>query len=270
MERNEPIHVLSLGAGVQSSTMALMAAHGEILPMPKCAVFADTQDEPAPVYEWLDWLEKALPFPVIRVTQGSLSKHVTRPYFSVKNQKMTAYSIPAYVKSEDGSHGIMTRQCTSDYKVKPIDRELTRQMRDSDVKSCFKWIGISLDEIYRMKPSRRTTVEHRWPLVENRIRRHDCLLWMKRNGYPEPPRSACIYCPYHSNAEWRNLSKEDFKKAVDFEKEYQKAHVSSDTLHSIPFLHNSRVPLDQVDLSTDEERGQSMMFNSECEGICGV
>lgn len=43
---NEPIHIISLGAGVQSSTMALMAAAGEITPMPKCAIFADTQDEP--------------------------------------------------------------------------------------------------------------------------------------------------------------------------------------------------------------------------------
>lgn len=39
----DPIHVISLGAGVQSSTMALMAANGEITPMPKCAIFADTQ-----------------------------------------------------------------------------------------------------------------------------------------------------------------------------------------------------------------------------------
>ena len=40
-----PIHIISLGAGVQSSTMALMAACGEITPMPQCAIFADTQAE---------------------------------------------------------------------------------------------------------------------------------------------------------------------------------------------------------------------------------
>ena len=44
------LHVLSLGAGVQSSCMALMAARGEIGPMPTAAVFADTGDEPASVY----------------------------------------------------------------------------------------------------------------------------------------------------------------------------------------------------------------------------
>jgi 3'-phosphoadenosine 5'-phosphosulfate sulfotransferase (PAPS reductase)/FAD synthetase len=59
---------LSLGAGVQSSTLALMAARGEIGPMPKAAIFADTQAEPESVYRWLDWLEKQLPFPVHRVT----------------------------------------------------------------------------------------------------------------------------------------------------------------------------------------------------------
>jgi hypothetical protein len=53
---SEPIHILSLGAGVQSSTLALMAAAGEVTPMPTAAIFADTQDEPASVYRWLDWL----------------------------------------------------------------------------------------------------------------------------------------------------------------------------------------------------------------------
>jgi hypothetical protein len=66
------MNIISLGAGVQSSTMALMAAAGEITPMPDCAIFADTQGEPHAVYAWLDWLEKQLPFPVHRVTQGSL------------------------------------------------------------------------------------------------------------------------------------------------------------------------------------------------------
>lgn len=51
----DPVHILSLGAGVQSSTLALMAAAGEITPMPQAAIFADTQAEPASVYKWLDW-----------------------------------------------------------------------------------------------------------------------------------------------------------------------------------------------------------------------
>src|SRR5215475_6635832 len=91
--------VISLGAGVQSSTMALMAAHGEIEPMPKCAIFADTQDEPHSVYTWLDWLEKQLPFPVVRVTAGRLSEKSTRTYWSHRNQKFTVSGIPVFTQT---------------------------------------------------------------------------------------------------------------------------------------------------------------------------
>ena len=58
--------ILSLGAGVQSSTLALMAAAGEITPMPDIAIFADTGWESAVVYKWLAFLESVLPFPVTR------------------------------------------------------------------------------------------------------------------------------------------------------------------------------------------------------------
>ena len=59
---------LSLGAGVQSSALALMLALGEITPQVDGAIFADTQAEPLEVYQWLDYLETVLPFPVYRVS----------------------------------------------------------------------------------------------------------------------------------------------------------------------------------------------------------
>ena len=52
------LRVISLGAGVQSTALALIAAHGEIGPMPDCAIFADTQWEPQIIYDHLNWLEK--------------------------------------------------------------------------------------------------------------------------------------------------------------------------------------------------------------------
>ncbi|MBP2230768.1 3'-phosphoadenosine 5'-phosphosulfate sulfotransferase (PAPS reductase)/FAD synthetase, partial [Azospirillum agricola] len=63
----QPLRVLSLGAGVQSTTLALMAATAEVGPMPDCAIFADTEWEPHGVYEHLDWLETQLPFPVLSI-----------------------------------------------------------------------------------------------------------------------------------------------------------------------------------------------------------
>ena len=68
------LRVLSLGAGVQSTTLALMAAHGEIGPMPDCAIFADTGWEPNAVYEHLAWLgsPNVLPFPIHIVSAGDI------------------------------------------------------------------------------------------------------------------------------------------------------------------------------------------------------
>jgi len=79
---------LSLGAGVQSSTLALMIAHGELDPV-DAAIFADTQWEPRKVYEWLDWLEAEIqrcphPFPVYRVTQGSLREGIVQKQAGVR------------------------------------------------------------------------------------------------------------------------------------------------------------------------------------------
>ncbi len=72
------LRALSLGAGVQSTTLALMAAHGEIGPMPDCAIFADTGWEPQAVYDHLAWLmsPNVLPFPVHIVSDGNIREQL--------------------------------------------------------------------------------------------------------------------------------------------------------------------------------------------------
>ncbi len=42
--------VISLGGGVQSSVMALMASEGAFGRIPGCAIFADTRWEPPSIY----------------------------------------------------------------------------------------------------------------------------------------------------------------------------------------------------------------------------
>lgn len=268
---------LSLGAGVQSSTLALMAAAGEVGPMPKGAIFADTQAEPASVYKWLDWLEKQLPFPVYRVTKGSLTEDSVTIHNREKDGKPYARSlIPAFVLKRNGELGILGRACTADYKVQQIMRkcrDLESVKRGEKNIRLVQWIGISMDEATRMKPSRDAWAAIRWPLIELGMTRHHCLEWMKKRGFPIPPRSACVYCPFHSDAEWRRLrdkEPEEFLKAVVFERDLQKAHAVDDCRKGIPFLHSSAIPLDKVDFSTDEDHGQQMLFQNECEGMCGV
>lgn len=268
-------NALSLGAGVQSSTLALMAAVGEITPMPDFAIFADTQAEPKSVYKWLDWLEKQLPFPVHRVTRGNMTEEMMTLRTAKDGRQWTKGAIPAFMQAPDGSIGLLGRSCTADYKIAPILKNLRRLCeikRGEKQVQVTQWIGISYDEIQRMKPSRDKWTQHRWPLVELEMRRHDCIAWLKQRGFPEPPRSACSYCPFHSNKEWRMLKEyepEAFAEAVRVEKELQRTKAEAAD-RSIPWLHRSCIPLEDVDLSTEEDAGQLDMFTNECEGLCGV
>jgi hypothetical protein len=269
-------HFISLGAGVQSSTMALMAAHGEITPMPTGAIFADTQAEPKAVYEWLDWLEARLPFPVHRVTAGDLRADALKRVRSKTGNEYLKARIPVFTTDpDDGSHGKLGRHCTRTYKIEPINAAIRRLVgirRAPSHAVVVSWIGISLDEFSRVKPSRVPWVECRWPLIELRMTRQKCLDWMAGNGYPTPPRSACTFCPFHSDAEWTRLKTEEpeaFADAVAFDREIRGAAAGT-VLRSTPFLHASRKPLDQVDFRSDVEKGQMTFWQDECSGMCGV
>lgn len=281
-----PWNVISLGGGVQSSAMALMAAKGEIGPMPQAAIFADTHAEPKAVYAWMDWLEKQLPFPVYRVTAGSLEESEMTLRLSIKSgKKSRKCKIPAFCKNPDGSKGILGRKCTRDFKIQPITvklRELCGIKRGQKTLAVTQWIGISYDEMGRAKISREPWSQTRFPLLEKEITRDDCLKWMQANGYPEPPRSACLFCPFHSDHEWQRIREGDpdeWQYVIDFERRLQEVTGRCETLRSMPFLHPSLVPIDQVTLKPKKaatgEKQVTMhdMWNdikNECDGMCGI
>lgn len=267
------LRVISLGAGVQSTTMALMAAHGEITPMPDCAIFADTGWEPKAVYEHLAWLRSGvLPFPVHVVSNGNIREALT-------STKLGRYAaVPFFLKTE-GKKGMGRRQCTHEYKLKPLMwkfRELLGARRRTRIpaKSVEVWIGISTDEAMRMKPSSTAWQVNRWPLIEQRMNRNDCLRWIERKGYRQPPKSSCIGCPFHSNGHWREMKKNspsEFADAVEVDALIRGGGTQFNArIKGEQFMHPSLKPLDQVDLSTLEDHGQLNLFLNECEGMCGV
>lgn len=283
------IRILSLGAGVQSSTLALMYAKEHAFAMsngshrgigrpPDAAIFADTGGEPAAVYKWLDWLEKQLPFPIYRVARGNLWEAATRVRTTRDGERSyVAIGIPVHTV-EGLRKGIGMRQCTKTFKIDPIERkarELTgmKRITKKDGVQVQMLIGISLDEYERMKPSRRPWIEASWPLIDAGMSRADCLTWMERNGYPLPPRSACTYCPFHSDDEWLNLTDSEFADAVQKEKQLQDAYEAASAIRSKPYFHRSRVPLDQVKFKPTGGKDlakQLNMFRNECAGMCGV
>lgn len=261
----DKLTIISLGAGVQSTTMALMATKGEITPMPDCAIFADTQWEPRHVYEHLNWLEGVLPFPVYRVTAGNIRDN------AIKGQNLSGHSyqdIPWHSKK-----GLGKRQCTKHYKIVPLEKKQRdllgyKPRQRIPEKSAEVWIGISTDEIQRMKDPRNKWQVNRWPLIEQRMSRQDCLRWMRDNNYPQPPKSSCIGCPYKTSKQWREMRDSDpqsWSDAVFVDEAIR------ETRRLRQFMHRSLKPLSEVDLSTPAERGQREFgFLQECDAMCGV
>jgi hypothetical protein len=286
--------ILNLGAGTQSSVLLVMADRGDIEPV-ECAIFADTQAEPREVYDHLDWLEKQVKTPVVRVTAGNLEADGVafrrQRYSECSSTGRKGYaSIPLFVLNEDKSQGLIRRQCTAEYKIDPITRYIRTDIlglakgevyRGGDqVEQVF---GISFDERHRM---RNSNGDPKWmlrsyPLVDLKLTRWQVIA-IAEKWFPDRtfPRSACVFCPYKSNEEWRRMRDDhpdEWTRAVAFDhaiRDAQEAGIASGKqLVGLPFVHRQMVPLDQADLrSDDEKQGQLTLtgFANECEGMCGV
>ena len=264
--------------------MFLMACKGVLGPRPDAAIFADTQWELKAVYAWLDRLTVIGAdhnIQIIRATVGNLRADALAFLKGSPDGKTRQgvngrwASMPLYVLNPDGSRGMINRQCTKEYKIAVIEKEVRKliglrpRQRAKDV-LVEQWIGISADEASRMRDSRRPYIRHHYPLIYDfdlPMTRSDCKKWLSDNGYPIPPKSACIGCPFHSDAEWRRIKAdpEAWADAVEFDRAIR----NHGGMRGKLFLHYSCRPLEDVDLSTAEERGQ-MNWIEECTGMCGL
>lgn len=254
MTADPALRVLSLGAGVQSTTILLMACEGQFTPGIDAAIFADTGWEPASVYEHLDivtMVARNAGIPVYRVSKGNLRRDAVDPGHRYA-------SIPYFVRNPDGSEGMGRRQCTSEYKMAPIRARIRAMLgaRPPDYrrvpkgKTAEQWVGFSTDEIGRVSghdlPGYLTT---RYPLLELGMSRTDCERWLRVRGWTSVAKSACIGCPYHGNRQWRELRDsrpEEWADAVAFDAAIRKGGSRGLPLNGQAFLHRSRVPLDQA------------------------
>jgi hypothetical protein len=246
------VKILSLGWGIQSFTLAAMAALREIEPI-DYAINADTTHERSSTYEfaqkWTPWLEA---HGVRTITVKAEKTGVINPRGGV--------TIPAFI--EKG--GMIKRQCTDDWKRAPMRRWIQGNRTGETVE---QWLGISLDEFQRMKDSDVKYIVNRWPLVELRMTRNDCVVWLKRHDLEIPGKSACVFCPFQRTSEWRQVRENasDSTKALETDHEIREARLPGRL-----YVHPARIPLGEVDLRTPEEQGQLSLWDDECSGLCGV
>ncbi len=249
------MRILSLGAGVQSSTLLLMACEGEL--QIDAAIFADTQWEPAAVYEWLELLKNKARdsgVPLYCVTNGDLRADALAGSFQ---------AMPLYIETTDGKRLMGQRQCTNQYKLRPIRakmRELNRGHKPIDL-----LLGISLDEYQRARDADVKWITHKFPLIDMRYTRTDCVSWLARHGYHDVPKSSCIACPFRTPKQWRTLTSAEMANAVEFDEGIRQGKRGQQ------FVWRKFEPLAEADFRTQQDLGQLDMFESDgCGVLCAA
>lgn len=251
--------IISLGWGVQSFTLAAMVALGELEPI-DFAIHADTLHESALTYQfaerWTGWL-----------FEHGVKVVTVKPESSPVIDEFGGIMIPAHAKQGNKSDGIVRRQCTDKWKRAPMRKWLQENRNGVQVE---QWVGISLDEFQRMKDSDVKYIKHRWPLIEKKMRRIDCVLWLEQRGIEIPPKSACTFCPFTPTKDWPTRSRimSDWIDAVTVDN-----HIRNYKPGYELYVHRSHIPLSEIDMRSEEEKGQLAFdfgFNDECSGVCGV
>lgn len=275
------VHVLSLGAGVQSTAVYLLNLDGEMPTRFDAAVFADTGEEPRAVYEHLAWLKTLGGPPIIERSAGRLGDDLLRGQNTTGQRHA---SIPAYTAGGDSLKiGIQRRQCTKEYKTQVVERAIRRDIlgllpgrrvpRDVVV---HRYFGISLEEARRavsiQERLKGKGVCH-FPLLDRQWTRGKCLHWLETRCPHEVPRSACVFCPFKSDREWLRLKTQDaegWARAVEIDAGLRAPGSKARTgMRQELYLHRSGKPLATVALRA-EGQGEFPQFARECEGMCGV
>jgi hypothetical protein len=280
--------VISLGWGVQSFTLAAMVALSELDPV-DAAIHADTTHERSATYEfakrWTPWLEE-------RGVKVVTVQNPTGGFFEVV-KKIGQTHIPAYTKftgdkilieemtwtwgndNEDiptgrmieinpNRDGQLKRSCTQRWKIAPM-RTWTQANRNAE--QVEQWIGISLDEVERIKPSDVKYITHRWPLIEKRMTRDACIAWLVKHDLEVPPKSSCTFCPFHNFSAWLDMKTQngpDWAEAIRADETLRKLRPPYDF-----FACSKRIPLTEI--KSAQDNGQLEMFTSEeCSGVCFI
>lgn len=273
--------ILSLGCGIQSSTIAEMIVEGE-LPQVDFAIFADTGDEPDYVLSQRDYLKDRLAsvdIPLVTVHKESIIDALFRA-------KGRFASIPVYTIL-DGSAGMIRRQCTREYKIELIEKFTRIKLLEMGYAKESKhtpphilikkdygtttWLGISLDEAIRMNRNKVEWITNEWPLINLRMTRLDCVNWLNSKSLPVPKKSACRICPFHSHAHWKWMKEnrpEDWTHVVKVDNFLRTSNNFTAGLKGKLYLYRNTIPLEDIDFSKDDQ--QTNFFDMCDEGYCFI
>jgi len=261
-QKQAPLNVISLGVGKQSTYLLLNALEGKFNFVPDYCIFVDTGSEPIYVYDYFKFLssyvKKKYEFTINFIGGQNLELDTLKSFF-VNSQ--LPLNLPFFTKYPNG---MLQRQCTYNYKIRPLYKEIQRLRKGRKVNL---YIGISYDEIERQKEAKVNYVRNCYPLIEKKTTISQIVEWFKTVNFREPAKSACYFCPFHSLKYWSELKAKhpaDFKKACHFDEQIR----IHPRFNGRMFLSNKLKPLKDIDFQQEELLFPELI--SECNGICGI
>lgn len=174
---------LSMGFGVNSVALYLLM---ERLGMEFEALFVDHRADHPKTYAYADYFI-ATGRPVTILKPECYRKKKGRTYNDLYEYCWEMEMVPS----------MMTRWCTKDFKVQPINRYIEMP--------CFMHLGIDAGEAKRAHMNTTAGVESRWLLIEHDIDREGCKRLIADAGLEVPPKSGCWFCPYQRVSQWKHL-----------------------------------------------------------------
>lgn len=234
--------ILSCGAGMQSTALALMACANKLILEGKAAEFNFQYQDKVPVYDAIMFCDLGLE-PSWVMDQVYFIKEACEwagiPFYVLQSTlykdyinnfgKSRVVSIPFWSVDEEGKKGKMMRNCTLDYKIN-IMIKFTRmellgykkgqRTKQEDLKAHEMHLGFSKEEERRCKDNPHKMFVNKFPLCEMGLERKDNYAYIKDVWGLETKASACCFCPFHRNYFFKYIKqhhKDEYEKTVEFD-----------------------------------------------------
>jgi hypothetical protein len=301
---------LSYGAGMQTFCLLVMAEQNEI--QIDEVVFADTGAEHPETYEHIEKTAKpickriGIPFTTVHMekplddisglTEEQLAqyKKMLTATSHIKSRKERVETRSKYYRANGIPRHTVTslrdeiiarrrvpsinpsaRWCTSDAKIVPIYKGFIRpaQKRGEYVKPATAIIGLGYEELTRMYKPHLAEYTVEYPLIDQKMKRQDCVEYVRKHGYESPPKSGCYFCPFQGPGQWKQLREKHrdlFDDAMRLEEKdlnyptYGLTPKEGWTLRRLDRFFSDSI---QLTLTGEDFRGE---MQCEQAGYCGV
>lgn len=250
------VELWSCGGGRQSAGIAALIVEGQ-LPKPDHVAMVALEREVRTVWPYVNrYIRPALAAIGVPFTAIPRSAYATVNFFGGADG--CSVLLPVHT-NQSGTAGKLPEFCSNEWKRRVVTRWAAEQA-DWKARGVNVWVGISWNERDRRRVPQRAWLQPVYPLLDMRATDlSGCLAAVERVGWPPPPRSRCMFCPNQSDAEWRELTAEEFLEACAIDDQIRAVDPHA-------FLHKALIPLRDVTLDSTADEG---LFTGGCSaGLC--